>query len=70
MQKLVVLIKKIETNMLKIKIIEKLGITVNIQGNIEVLHVAYVIQSLACLKKFLWFFIMDLIMITILSQKK
>ena len=56
--------------MLKIKIIERLGITVNIQGNIEVLYVAYVIQSLACPKKFLWFFIMDLIMITILSQKK
>ena len=56
--------------MLKIKIIEKLGTTVNIQGNIEVVHVAYVIQSLACLKKLLWFFIMDLIMITILSQKK
>ena len=35
--------KKLKTNMLKIKIIYKLGIIVIIQGNIEVLHMAYVI---------------------------
>ena len=37
--------------MLKIEI--KLGTIVIIQGNVEVLHIAYVIQSIVYLKKFL-----------------
>ena len=38
-----------------------------IEGNIEVLHIAYVIQSIVYLRKFLQFFTMDLTMMIILS---
>ena len=37
----------------KIKNIVKLEISVIIQGNMKVLHVAYVIQNIVLLKKFL-----------------
>ena len=44
MQKFVTFVKKgLKINMLKIKIILKLGTIVIIQGNIEVLHTAYII---------------------------
>ena len=38
--------EKFEINMLKIKNIVKLGIIVVIQGNREVLHIAYIIWSI------------------------
>ena len=44
MQKFVLFVKKtLSINMLKIKNIVNLGTTVIIQGNIEMLHIAYVI---------------------------
>ena len=44
MQKSVIFVKKnVKINMLKIKNIEKLGTIITIQGNIEVLHIAYII---------------------------
>ena len=53
--------------MLNIKNIAKLGTIVFMQVNIEVPHIAYVIQSIVYLKKFLKFFTIDLTMIIILS---
>ena len=44
-----------------------LGTTVIIQVNMEVLRIAYVIESTVYLKKLVWLFTMDLIMINILS---
>ena len=45
--------KKLKINMLKIKNIKTLETIVIIQENIEVLHIAYVIESIVYLKKFL-----------------
>ena len=70
MQKSVVFIKKnFERNTWKMKNIVNLEITVNIQENIEVLCIAYVIWNIMYLNKFLWLFIMDLTMIIILSGR-
>ena len=50
MQESVIFVKKnLKINMWKIKNILKLGISVIIQGNIEVLCIAYVIQNKLCL---------------------
>ena len=49
------------------KNIVKFEIIVIIQGNIEVLRIAYAIQNIMYLIKFLQFFVMDLTMIIILS---
>ena len=43
--------ENLKTNYLKAKNIVKLEIIVIIQGNIQVLHIAYVIQNTVCLKK-------------------
>ena len=43
--------KNLKINMWKIKTIVKLEIIVIIQGNIELLHIAYVIQNIVYLKK-------------------
>ena len=43
MQKFVIFVKKLKIKMLKIKTIVKLEIIVIMQGNIEVLQIAYVI---------------------------
>ena len=52
MQKSVIFVnKKFENKYLKIKNIVKLEIIFIIQGNIEVLRIAYVIQNVVCLKK-------------------
>ena len=51
MQKSVTFVKNI--NIWKIENIVKLEIFVFIQENIEVLHIAYVIQNIVYLKKFL-----------------
>ena len=51
MQKSVIFVKNnLKTNMRKIKIITKLKIIVIIQGNIEVLFIAYVIEKSVYLK--------------------
>ena len=50
----------------KDKEIVKLELIVTIQGNIEVLRIAYVIYNIAYLKGFLQLFIVDLSMIIIL----
>ena len=59
--------KSLLVNTLLIKIIVKLGTTVITQVNAEMLHVAYVIWNKIYLKKFLWFFTVDLTPIMILS---
>ena len=47
MQKLIIFVKKnLKINMLKVKNIVKLGTTIILQVNTEVLHMAYVIQSI------------------------
>ena len=46
-------IKNSKINMSKVKIIIKLEISLNLQGNIEALRIAYVIQNIVCLKKVL-----------------
>ena len=43
---------KIKINIWKIKNMVKLEIIFIIQGNIEMLHIAYVIWNILCLKKF------------------
>ena len=48
--------KKLKINIWKIKNIAKLVIIAIIQENIEVLHIAYVIQNIVFLKKFLLVF--------------
>ena len=55
-----------ENRYMKDKIYRKEIIAI-MQGNIEVLRIAYVIENIMYLKKFLQFFIMDLTMIGILS---
>ena len=45
----------------------ELEIIVSVQGDIEVLHIAYVIWNIVYLKMFLSFFVMDQTMIIILS---
>ena len=59
--------KKLENKYLEDKKYRKIKIIVILQGNIEVLCIAYIILNIVFLKKFLQFFIMDLPMITILS---
>ena len=66
MQKSVTFVKNI--NIWKIENIVKLEIFVFIQENMEVLHIAYVIQNIVYLKKFLQFLIMDQTAIIISSQ--
>ena len=61
--------KKLKINMWKIKNIAKLEITAIIQGNIQVLWIAYVIQNIAYLKEFLSLFIMDLTIIIIYCKR-
>ena len=61
--------KNLKINMLKIKNIAKIENILIIHGNIEVLKIAHVIQSLVYLKKFIYFFTMALTMIIILLQK-
>lgn len=53
--------------MLKIKYILELETIVVIQDNKELLRIAYVIQRIVYTKKFLQLFILDLIMILLLS---
>ena len=55
--------EKFEDKHVKIKNIVKLEIIVIIQVNIEVLHIIYVIQTIAYLNKLPLFFTMDLTMI-------
>ena len=55
----IVVNKYLKINMLKIKNISKLGTTVIIQVNVEVLQI-YEIQHIVYLKKFSYFFSMDL----------
>ena len=65
MQKFVIFFKKkIENKYLKDINIIDLEIIVIIQGKMEVLRIAYVIEIIVCLKKF---FTMDLSIILILS---
>ena len=65
MQKFVIFVKKkIENKYLKDINIIDLEIIVIIQGKMEVLRIAYVIEIIVCLKKF---FTMDLTIILILS---
>ena len=52
------------------KNIVKLGTIVVMQGNIEVLHIAYVLSSVVYLKKLLYFFTTYLTMIIIWSVRK
>ena len=59
--------EKSKTKYLKDRNIVKLEVIVVIQGNIEVLQIAYKIKNIVHLKKFLEFFIMDLTMIMIKS---
>ena len=60
-QKTVIFVKtNLEINIGEIKNIIKLEIIFIIQDNIEVLCVAYAIQKIMYLKKYLQFFIMDL----------
>ena len=62
MEKSVIFVKKkLKTNMCKIKNIIKLEVIVIIQGNIEMLHIAYIIQNIVHLKKFIWLFIIDVL---------
>ena len=64
MQKYAIFLKKnLKLNMLMIKNSIKLRTILIIQGNIKLLHIAYVIQSIMYQKKFLQLFKMDLITI-------
>ena len=54
MRKSVIFVKKnLNINMWKMKNIVKIEIIVIIQGNIEVLRIAYIIPNVGCLEKFL-----------------
>ena len=59
--------EKSKTKYIEDRNIVELEVIVVIQGNIEELRIAYIIQKIVHLKKFLEFFIMDLTMIMIKS---
>ena len=68
MQKRAIFVKKsLKISIFQIKNIIKFEIIVIIHANVEVLHIVYAIQSIVHLKKFLYFFIMDLTIIIILQ---
>ena len=59
--------KSLKINLVRINNIIKIKVIVILQVNIEVLHLAYVIQNIVYLKKCSYFFTMDQAIIIILS---